>query len=60
MDEQKLTPKQAFEIIYKATGALQLNRADNQVLEASLRILASCLPKDAEPSTSTQEMIKTD
>jgi hypothetical protein len=46
MEEKQLTPAAAFEIVYRATGALQLNRADNQILEASLRILASLIPSE--------------
>lgn len=47
MEEKKLTPAAAFEIVYRATGALQLNRADSQLLEASLRVLASLIPNEA-------------
>ena len=46
MENQQLTPTAAFEIVYRATGALQLNRADNQLLEASLRVLASLIPNE--------------
>lgn len=49
MEEKKeLTAVAAFEIIYRATGALQLNRADNQLLEASLRLIAGLLPREDE------------
>lgn len=47
MEEQQLTPETAFEIVYNATGALQLNRADAKVLDASLRILAGLIPRTA-------------
>lgn len=47
MEEKQLTPAAAFEIVYRATGALQLNRADSQILEASLRVLASLIPNEA-------------
>lgn len=46
-EQQQLTPVAAFEIIYRATGALQLNRADSQLLEAALRMMASLIPKEA-------------
>ncbi len=44
--QPQLTPATAFEIIYRATGTLQLNRADGQLLEASLRLIASLLPRE--------------
>jgi len=50
-EKEQLTPAAAFEIIYRATGALQLNRADSQLLENSLRLIASLLPREnAEPA----------
>lgn len=55
MENQQLTPAAAFEIVYRATGALQLNRADSQILEASLRVLASLIPNDA---TDKKEPVK--
>lgn len=55
MEEKQLTPAAAFEIVYRATGALQLNRADSQLLEASLRVLASLIPNEA---TEKKEPIK--
>ncbi|WP_157262852.1 hypothetical protein [Pedobacter steynii] len=47
MEEQQLTPKTAFEIVYNATGALQLNRTDARVLDAALRVLAGLIPGTA-------------
>jgi len=47
MEKQNLTPETAFEVVYNATGTLQLNRADSQLLEASLRILAGLIPQAA-------------
>jgi len=46
MEEKQLTPAAAFEIVYRATGALQLNRADSQLLEAALRTLATLIPQE--------------
>lgn len=46
MEQNQLTPVQAFKIIYEATGALQLNRQDSQVLDAALRSVAQLLPQD--------------
>lgn len=57
MENQQLTPPAAFEIVYRATGALQLNRADNQLLEASLRVLASSIPNEV-PVTEKNEPAK--
>lgn len=51
-EKQELTPVAAFEIIYRATGALQLNRADSQLLEASLRLLAGLLPRESEDAAA--------
>ncbi|MCX2484526.1 hypothetical protein [Pedobacter sp. MR2016-24] len=49
MEEKKeLTPLAAFEIVYRATGTLQLNRADGQLLDNSLRVLAGLLPQETE------------
>lgn len=47
-EKQELTPVAAFEVIYRATATLQLNRADNQLMEASLRVLAGLLPRETE------------
>ena len=44
--EEKLTPAQAFEVVYRATGSLQLNRADMQLLDNSLRVLSQLLPHE--------------
>lgn len=57
MEEKQLTPAAAFEIVYRATAALQLNRADSQLLEASLRVLASLIPNEA-PVAATSESAK--
>lgn len=57
MEEKQLTPAAAFEIVYRATGALQLNRADSQLLESALRTLASLIPQeqDQENNQSKRE-----
>jgi hypothetical protein len=57
MEEKQLTPAAAFEIVYRATGSLQLNRADNQLLEASLRVLASLIPSEI-PAADKGEPVK--
>ncbi len=44
MENKQLTPKEAFSVVFQATGALQLNRADATVLDNSLRVLAGLLP----------------
>ncbi|GAA3971235.1 hypothetical protein GCM10022246_24660 [Pedobacter ginsengiterrae] len=51
MEEKQLTPAAAFDIIYRATGALQLNRADSQLLEAALRTIASIIPQEKNPQS---------
>ena len=48
MENNQLTPQQAFEVIYRLTGNLTLNRADGQVLDLSLRTIAQLLPKEEE------------
>lgn len=58
MEEKQLTPMQAFDVVYRATGALQLNRADSQVLDASLRVLAQLLPKEEVAPEKVQEVKK--
>jgi len=52
MEEKQLTPAAAFEIVYRATGALQLNRADSQLLEAALRTIASLIPQEQNPENN--------
>jgi hypothetical protein len=54
MEEKQLTPAAAFEIVYRATGTLQLNRADSQLLEASLRVLASLIPNEVPTATKNE------
>ncbi|WP_316768693.1 hypothetical protein [Pedobacter frigiditerrae] len=47
MEQQApMTPAQAFEIVYRLTGTLQLNRVDNQILDTALRTLALLIPKE--------------
>lgn len=47
MEQQApMTPAQAFEIVYRLTGTLQLNRVDGQILETALRTLASLIPRE--------------
>lgn len=53
--QPQLTPALAFEIIYKATGTLQLNRADGQLLDASLRLMASLLPNESVVAQKEEE-----
>lgn len=53
--QPQLTPAIAFEIIYKATGTLQLNRADGQLLDAALRLIASLLPQQESPVAQKEE-----
>lgn len=56
MEQKQLTPQQAFEVLYQATGALTLNRQDGQVLDASLRVLAQLVPQeDAAPADEAPE-----
>lgn len=45
-----MTTKEAYEILYKATGALALDRANHEVLEQALAIAkeAMCEPPPKE------------
>jgi hypothetical protein len=45
-NNQQLLPQQAFEVIYRLTGNLTLNRQDGQLLDLSLRTIAQLLPKE--------------
>ena len=55
MEEKQLTPAAAFDIVYRATGALQLNRADSQLLDAALRVLASLVPQEQNPENNQKQ-----
>jgi len=46
MEQKQLTHQEAFGVIYQMTGQLALNRADAQVLDNSLRVLATLLPQE--------------
>jgi hypothetical protein len=35
-----MTPKESYDIIYRATGAVPLDRANHQVLEQALAVFA--------------------
>ncbi|WP_162799906.1 hypothetical protein [Pedobacter jeongneungensis] len=54
MDEKKLTPAQAFDIIYQATAALPLNRADSRLLDYAFRVLAQLLPNEEQGAWKTE------
>jgi hypothetical protein len=38
-----MTPKESYDIIYKATGAIALDRANHQVLEQALAVYAQLI-----------------
>ena len=44
MESKQLAPLEAFNVVFQATGALQLNRADSSVLDSALRTLAGLIP----------------
>lgn len=52
MENKQLTPSEAFSVVFQATGALQLNRADSSVLDNSLRVLAGLIPVEEKEITN--------
>jgi hypothetical protein len=47
-NENKMTPTQALEVLEKATGLLQLNRADHQVIVNALKVLVDFVDKNSD------------
>jgi len=48
MENKEMTAEQALQIIFTATGDLQLKRNDAQVLDKAIQVLAQLLPKEGE------------
>ena len=40
-----MTPEQAYEVIYKATGTVQLDRANHKILEDAMAVIAALVAK---------------
>jgi hypothetical protein len=50
MEPKELTPMQALNIVFAATGDLKLNRQDMQVLDKAIQTLSTLIPKEEEPN----------
>ena len=55
MENKELAPAQAFEVVYQATGALQLNRQDSIILNQSLAVLANLVKATEETIQNTND-----
>jgi hypothetical protein len=55
MEEQKMTPQTALEILEKATGALQASRQDHNAIIVSLQTLAALVQEVQAAPTKPSE-----
>lgn len=53
MEQQTLTAEQSFEVIFKLTSSLTLNRQDHAIMDSALRTLAGLIqPAEQEQPTA--------
>ncbi|WP_158798104.1 hypothetical protein [Pedobacter sp. L105] len=48
MEQKELTPQQALQVIYHATGELLLNRLDGQALDRALQVLVNFIQEQTK------------